>query len=107
MKVPKRLKCHRCIKAFKHSHTSDKEIALLTTMKSHGRLIHPNSGIFKMLITIEDSFLKYATCPDVIELVTTDICFHIQYKFPYTEHQEQMTSIIISYYLSMRMKQYT
>lgn len=60
-----------------------------------------------MLIIIEDSFQKYATCPDVIVLVTTDICSNIQYKFPCTEHQEQMTSIIISYYLSMRIKQYT
>lgn len=107
IKVSKRLKCQQCIESFKFSHTSDEEIALLTTMKSHGRLIHPNSGIFKMLIIIEDSFQKYATCPDVIELVTTDICSNIQYKFPCTEHQEQMTSIIISYYLSTRIKPYT
>lgn len=74
-------------------------------MKSQGKLFHLNAELFKMLTLIDGSFQEHMKSPDVFNLVTNEICDYTNYISPCTDHQDEIKSIIINYYLSMRMKQ--
>jgi len=79
-------------------------------MKSREGLCHPNMFLFHLLVDVEDSFKKFCDEYDVFEL-TVDDFFNKKKQliktFPCVTHKSEMLTIIISYYITTRMHQYT
>jgi len=78
-------------------------------MKSSGGLQHPNQGFFKLITAIEDSFEIHCNSENVFQNcvdeflsksghLTVFLCF---------EHKTDIMTYIISYYITMRMRQHT
>lgn len=80
---------------------------MLTDIKSKGKLIHPSLYLYKLLIQIEQSFSKNVDFPDCYNRVIAEILDNNIDKFPCNTHANSMTSYLIFYFISMRMKQYT
>jgi len=78
-------------------------------MKSKGGLIHPNQGFYNLILAIEDSFEKHCNSEDVFENCVDDVLVgsgHLT-EFPCSEHKSEIMTYIISYYITMRMRQHT
>ncbi|CAH1737081.1 unnamed protein product [Aphis gossypii] len=83
--------------------------ATLTNIKSKGGLIHPNQGFFKLILAIEDSFEKYSYSQHVFQNYVDDVLLkngHLT-GFPCSEHKTEIMTYIITYYITMRMRQHT
>ncbi|KAF0721309.1 Uncharacterized protein FWK35_00027338, partial [Aphis craccivora] len=83
--------------------------ATLANIKSRGGLIHPNQGFFKLISAIEDSFEIHCNTENVFqncvdELLSTSGHLTV---FPCSEHKTDITTYIISFYITMRMRQHT
>jgi len=77
-------------------------------MKSRGGLIHPNQRFFKLISAIEDSFEIHCNSENVFqncvdELLSTSGHLTV---FPCSEHKTDIMTYIISYYITMRMRQH-
>ncbi|KAE9522841.1 hypothetical protein AGLY_016758, partial [Aphis glycines] len=83
--------------------------AALTNLKSKGFLIHPNYTVFKLVSAIEEGFVKYCNVPEVFDKTVHFLLQHHQklLKFPCVEHESEMITSIVQFYITMRMKQYT
>lgn len=84
--------------------------AALTNIKTKGGLIHPSTFLFNLLTNVEESFQKFCNDYDVFQQ-TVDDFFNKKLKlintFPCSIHKIEVLTFIISYYVKMRMCQYT
>ncbi|CAI6368554.1 unnamed protein product [Macrosiphum euphorbiae] len=105
--VLKRTKCLNCLSALKGSDTRPE--AALTNLKSKGFLIHPNYTVFTLVSAIEEGFVQYCDVPEVFDKTVNFLLQHHQklLKFPCVEHESEMLTSIVHFYITMRMKQYT
>lgn len=105
--LSKRYVCERCLAFLRNtsSTSSTKSVASLTNIKSRGYLIHPNFNFFNIIKTIENSFERFCEDVDVFNLTVNDV-LKTSISFPCTEHKIEVMSDILSYYITMRMRQY-
>lgn len=86
----------------------DRPEAVLVNLTSKGGLIHPNEFVYNILSAVENSFSKFCDSNDVFELTCEH--FFSEYgpiKFPCLDHKNETIMFILSYYIIMRMRQYT
>lgn len=108
-----RTKCDMCIKGLKTLNTSENLIgkeADLINMKTKGFLTYPNSNLYIIIKHIEECFAIHANSNDVFEKTFEEFFKkNINLKFPCTirQHQTDMLTNIFSYYITMRMRQYS
>ncbi|CAI6359121.1 unnamed protein product [Macrosiphum euphorbiae] len=108
-KLSNHTKCNNCKMAILKGNSSTISQATLTNMKSKGGLIHPNQGFYNLILAIEDSFEKHCNSEDVFENCVDDVLVgsgHLT-EFPCSEHKSEIMTYIISYYITMRMRQHT
>lgn len=104
-----RTKCESCKIYLKNMNTSSTvPAAELVNVKSRGYLTHPNTNLFKLLKSLEISFEKFADSPTVFEDTYEDFFSkNVNINFPCIEHQTDIITDICTYYLIMRMRQYS
>lgn len=77
-------------------------------MKTRGYLTHPDHHMYIILKHLEMCFSKHVNSTDVFEETCNEFFkTKVGLKFMCLEHQSEMLTKIISYYLTMRMRQYT
>uniref|UniRef100_A0A2S2PQD4 Uncharacterized protein n=1 Tax=Schizaphis graminum TaxID=13262 RepID=A0A2S2PQD4_SCHGA len=81
----------------------------LTSIKSKGRLIHSNKHIYSFISALEEVFEMFCESFNVFE-ETVD--YFLEHKtnlltFPCESHKSEILTYIITYYLTMRMRQYS
>jgi len=81
----------------------------LTSIKSKGRLIHPNKHIYSFISALEEVFEMFCESFNVFE-ETVD--YFLEHKTdlltsPCESHKSEILTYIITYYLTMRMRQYS
>lgn len=108
----KKTKCEICKISLKNLNTSSYGItADLVMTKSRRYLTHPDifySNLFIILKALEMSFTKFADSPNVFDQSCDDFFqTNSKIKFPCAEHQTSMFSDICSYYVVMKMRQYS
>lgn len=103
-------KCNLCKNSLinLNSTTAGPEADLLNE-KTRGYLTHPNNNLYKILKTLEVSFTKFANSPNVFEETCNELfdTKTTNTTFPCTEHQTDMLVDICSFYITMRMRQYS
>jgi len=105
----KSTKCQLCIESIKNLNTSTvgSEADLLNN-KTRGCLTHPDRNLYLILKHLETCFSKHATSCDVFEDTYNEFfSLNIGLKFPCLEHQADILTNIFSYYITMRMRQYS
>jgi len=108
-KLAKRYKCEECTTYFNSStEASANPVAALTNIKSKGWLLHPNHSLFEFIRYLEDLFNQYCKYSDVFELIVNHITENNkQFWFSCSLHKTDVMSDIITYYITMRMRQYS
>jgi len=82
--------------------------AALVQAKSKGYLTHPDHNLFIILRYLETCFEKHANSNDVFELTYNEFFNNkFELKFSCSMHKVEMLTNIFSYYITMRMRQYT
>uniref|UniRef100_A0A2S2NXE1 Transposable element P transposase n=1 Tax=Schizaphis graminum TaxID=13262 RepID=A0A2S2NXE1_SCHGA len=108
--INKHIKCNNCQIAVQGKTFCDMAEATLTNIKTRGGLIHPSTFLFNLLTNLEESFQKFCNDYDVFQQ-TVDDFFNKKLKlintFPCSMHKIEVLTFIISYYIKMRMCQYT
>ncbi|CAI6375586.1 unnamed protein product [Macrosiphum euphorbiae] len=85
-----------------------KKGAIPSNLKTRGGLTHPNDFLFRLLITVEKSFVKYCENNDVFLMKIDDFFGNNQsINFPCVEHKKDVLTQIISNFIIMRMQQYS
>lgn len=104
-----RTKCQFCIEGLKNLNSSPVgSEAALVNLKSKGYLTHPDHNLFKILKKLEECFKIHCTSNDVFEDTYNDFFqTNSSIKFHCHLHKTEMLTNIFSYYLTMRMRQYT
>lgn len=102
-----------CIESLKNLNTSGAGIgkeADLINAKTRGYLTYPNSNLYIIVKRIEECFAVHANSSDVFENTYEEFFKqNMTLKFSCTiqEHQIKMLTDIFSYYIIMRMRQFT
>jgi len=82
--------------------------AELVIAKNKGYLTHPDSNLFNILKSLENSFTKFADELNVFDKTCEDFFKNnVHVTFPCVEHRTSMLTDICVYYLVMRMRQYS
>jgi len=81
----------------------------LRSIKSKGRLIHPNKHIYYFISALEEVFEMFCESFNMFE-ETVD--YFLEHKtnlltFPCESHKREFLIYIITYYLVMKMRQYS
>ena len=76
-------------------------------LKTKGKLIHPNIMFFNFIKKIEQSFIKNCSSADVFEHIITDIIDDKPIYFPCSTHGQEIISFAVTYYVRMRMRQFS
>jgi len=81
----------------------------LVNLKSRGFLTNPDQNLFNILKLLESCFVKYASSQNVFEDIFEEFFKkkNLNIKFPCTDHKSQVMSNLFTYYITMRMRQYT
>jgi len=80
----------------------------LVQMKSRGFLTHPDRNLYKILKKLEICFSKHVNSNDVFEDTYNDFFLNNSgIHFPCKTHKTYILTNIFSYYIIMRMRQYT
>lgn len=105
----KSTKCPLCIVSIKNLNTSTVgSEADLVNNKTRGYLTHPDRNLYLILKRLETCFSKHANSCDVFENTYNEFfSLNIGLKFPCLEHQTDILTNIFSYYITMRMRQYS
>jgi len=112
-RLVKNTKCDMCIESLKNLNTSGAGIgkeADLINAKTRGYLTYPNSNLYIIVKRIEECFAVHANSSDVFENTYEEFFKqNMTLKFSCTiqEHQIKMLTDIFSYYIMMRMRQFT
>lgn len=103
------IKCITFLPTYLAGNSSIASEAVLTNLKSRGNLIHPNLGFFKLICDLEKSFEKYCNTEHVFQDCVDDFLSQSGHliSFPCLEHRTDILTYIISYYITMRMRQHT
>lgn len=102
------IKCEVCREAIVIPKTiSENPNAELTNQKTRGKLIHPNTHLFNMIMHLENYFNKYCYDVDAYNLIIDDMICSYNFSFPCTEHGNSFLSYAMHYYVRMRMRQFT
>ncbi|XP_022173263.1 uncharacterized protein LOC111035795 [Myzus persicae] len=106
--IIKRTTCDICLSAFKEGDRSIPE-ASITNIKSRGGLIFPNRKIFEIIIGLEEAFEQFCDSYDVFQETVDFFIENNQHllAFPCTNHKNEIFLFIITYYVTMRMRQYS
>jgi len=81
--------------------------ASMTNIKSRGALLYPNRKIFEIIIGLEEAFEKFCDSYDVFQ-ETVDFFLENNQNllaFPCANHKNEIFLFIITYYVTMRMRQ--
>lgn len=81
--------------------------AEIVNLKSRGFLIHSNINFFLLLREVEGYFSKHVSSPNVYEETVNEMLNNYKFSFPCTEHGSELLSYAITYYLRLRMRQYS
>lgn len=83
--------------------------ASLVEMKSRGFLTHPDLNLFNILKLLESCFDKHKSSQNVFEDTFEEFfkTNNLKLKFPCADHKNQVMSDLFTYYITMRMRQYT
>ncbi|XP_016664700.1 uncharacterized protein LOC107885562 [Acyrthosiphon pisum] len=103
-----RTKCQECIEGLKNLNSTFGPEADLVQAKSKGYLTHPDHNLFIILKRLELCFGKYCRSNDVFEETYNE--FFKSYStiyFPCYLHKNDILTNIFSYYIIMRMRQFT
>jgi len=103
-----RKKCQECIKGLKNLNSTFGPEADLVHAKSKGYLTHPDHNLYIILKKLELCFGKYCRSNDVFEETYNE--FFKSYStiyFPCFLHKNDILTNIFSYYIIMRMRQFT
>jgi hypothetical protein len=82
----------------------------LTRAKSKGNLTYPDSNLFIIIKHIENCFATHANSINIFEETSNEFFkLNIKLKFACTnsQHQSDMLTNIFTYYITMRMRQYS
>lgn len=107
-------KCEMCIRGLKTLNKSSQDCigkeADLIRAKSKGYLTYPDSNLFIIIKHIENCFAIHANLSNVFEdTFNAFFKLNIRLKFACTnsEHKTDMLTNIFTYYITMRMRQYS
>jgi len=102
-----------CIESLKCLNTSEGQIskeADLVQAKTKGYLTYQDSNLYKIIKQLEECFALNASSNDVFENTCNEFFtrnLNIKFNCTIREHQKEMLTNIVSYYITMRMRQYT
>lgn len=105
--ILKRKKCPKCIEYLKNGNI-EHPAAKLISLKSRGNLVYPNTYLFEFLSKVESSFAKHCKNFDVFERVIDEVVeSKFELKYTCAEHQLEVATDILVYFIQMRLRQYT
>jgi hypothetical protein len=83
--------------------------ATLVHLKSRGFLTNPDQNLFHILKLLESCFAKHASSQNVFEDTFEEFfkINNLNLNFPCADHKSNVMSDLFTYYITMRMRQYT
>lgn len=102
-----------CILSLKNLNTSGAGIgkeADLINAKTRGYLTYPSSNLYVIVKRLEECFAIHANSSDVFENIYEEFFkrnMTLKFSCSIKEHQIKMLTDIFSYYIIMRMRQFT
>lgn len=82
---------------------------VLVNLKSRGFLTNPDQNLFNILKLLETCFVKHANSQNVFEDTFEEFfkINNLKLIFPCPDHKSRVMSDLFTYYITMRMHQYT
>lgn len=95
-----------CIESLNTSEGHIGKEADLIQAKTKRYLTYPDSNLYTIIKQLEECFALHASSNDVFENIFTRN-LNIKFNCTIREHQKEMLTNIFSYYITIRMRQYT
>ncbi|KAF0701702.1 Uncharacterized protein FWK35_00037271, partial [Aphis craccivora] len=105
----KHSKCEVCISNLKDYDNIFRREGVLVNLKSRGFLTNPDQNLFNILKLLESCFVKHASSQNVFEDTFEEFfkINNLKLIFPCPDHKSRVMSDLFTYYITMRMRQYT
>jgi len=105
----KHSKCEVCISNLKDYDNISRRETVLVNLKSHGFLTNPDQNLFNVLKLLESCFVKHAKFQNVFEDTFEEFfkINNLKLIFPCPNYKSCVLSDLFTYYITMRMRQYT